>query len=656
MADIVADICRRAGLVSGGSVLTLIGYAVFGPVGALVGGFLGGNPISTEGHQGTAPQRTQHSAIDRRCADPARLWHLCARWKCHLVGRSNRDQAHREEGGFLGIGGQEITNYSYSIDLAIGICEGPIDGIRRIWADADLIYDASDDETLYERFLGGEVDTSTFLEEIATTFAEVLAGIRAMSAQLNFELYLGTEDQLPDPTIQEYENVGYVVNVVPAYRGLAYIVFNDFQLEKFGNRIPNFRFEVVSNGTAVECGAYTGGHLEPWLPGVTQDPRNYLNVHQYHSGDAGAEWHDTIEAALAEVGDGDFVLDYEIPGNSSPPTVKLWISEGGNQASVCDGMVLHPPMSLLDRYKVRLSINHFPMDLTPECGPITWFSGFANSFVATFGTGNLVWWTGRTTSSDTFRGYHVAILDEDLENGASPLDYFDGHAPEFSGHAEIFDATHFELLDASIYVRRSPQPKCEYPLEGGWCITNGVLTPSYIEVSGTFHVLREYRTSTVSIDPQVVLGYPLDPCIRNDSPFYNDEAFWTAAYNDAVAAGDMEPGLVYGEDYPETTNTAYFAECDQIDAECVPMAVIVSDIARRAGLLVDTSGSQVDVSDLTTCVTGYVVGRQMSARDALQPLRMFGLWDAVESGAVLKFIERGHAIAETLTSDDLGRA
>ena len=71
------------------------------------------------------------------------------------------------------------------------------------------------------------------------------------------------------------------------------------------------------------------------------------------------------------------------------------------------------------------------------------------------------------------------------------------------------------------------------------------------------------------------------------------------------------------------------------------------------GLRTDTS-TQIDVSDLTTCVPGYIIGRQMSARDALRPLRMFGLWDAVESDALLKFVERGHAIVATLTADDLG--
>ena len=103
-----------------------------------------------------------------------------------------------------------------------------------------------------------------------------------MSAQLDFTLYLGTEDQLPDPTIESYETAG----TVPGFRGLAYIVFQRFRLERFGNRIPNFTFEIYS-GTATECGMYSAGNLEPWAfqsdAGVL-DPRNELNTHLYSSG------------------------------------------------------------------------------------------------------------------------------------------------------------------------------------------------------------------------------------------------------------------------------------------------------------------------------------------------------------------------------------
>ena len=69
---------------------------------------------------------------------------------------------------------------------------------------------------------------------------------------------------------------------VPAYRGLAYIVFNDFQLEKYRNRIPNFTFEVYT-GAPTECGLYSAGQSA--AVGVdrraTRDPRNPLNSHVY---------------------------------------------------------------------------------------------------------------------------------------------------------------------------------------------------------------------------------------------------------------------------------------------------------------------------------------------------------------------------------------
>lgn len=97
----------------------------------------------------------------------------------------------------------EKTNYNYYINMAIAICEGEIDGIERIWADNKLL------------------DKS----------------------RMNFRLYRGTEEQNPDPFIQSIEGIGKT----PAYRGLAYIVIENFQINEFGSHIPNFTFEVRRN-------------------------------------------------------------------------------------------------------------------------------------------------------------------------------------------------------------------------------------------------------------------------------------------------------------------------------------------------------------------------------------------------------------------------
>ncbi|MEL7398411.1 MAG: host specificity protein, partial [Pseudomonadota bacterium] len=92
------------------------------------------------------------------------------------------------------------VNYAYSINLAIGLCEGEITHVGRIWAD----------------------------------------GVELPRDSLTMRVYNGTKDQLPDPKIEAVEGAG----TVPAYRGTAYVVIEDIDLTEFGNRVPQFTFEV----------------------------------------------------------------------------------------------------------------------------------------------------------------------------------------------------------------------------------------------------------------------------------------------------------------------------------------------------------------------------------------------------------------------------
>ena len=95
----------------------------------------------------------------------------------------------------------QTTEYSYSVSLAIALCEGEITSIGRIWADG---------------------------EEIS-------------AHALNMAVYRGTRDQLPDPTIAAIEGA----DAVPAFRGTAYVVMENLGLGPFGNRVPQFSFEVL---------------------------------------------------------------------------------------------------------------------------------------------------------------------------------------------------------------------------------------------------------------------------------------------------------------------------------------------------------------------------------------------------------------------------
>lgn len=123
--------------------------------------------------------------------------------------KTTHTQEVKTGGGKGGSSGSVTTvTTTYSVNLAIGICKGPIKGISRVWADGKLIIDA-------------------------TQTANPLIG----------NLYLGNDGQLPDSTMESHLGAGNV----PAYRGLAYIVLTDFNLGQTG-RIPMFSFEVIKEG------------------------------------------------------------------------------------------------------------------------------------------------------------------------------------------------------------------------------------------------------------------------------------------------------------------------------------------------------------------------------------------------------------------------
>ncbi|WDI32145.1 glycoside hydrolase/phage tail family protein [Hyphococcus flavus] len=115
------------------------------------------------------------------------------------------------------------TEYLYSISFAVGLCEGEIDRIGRVWAD------------------GKPFDLSKH----------------------NVRIYRGTETQNPDALIEATEGVG----AAPAFRGLAYIVFEDLTLKDFGNRIPQLSFEIEKGLKKTDSGA-----LENNLTAVTMIP------------------------------------------------------------------------------------------------------------------------------------------------------------------------------------------------------------------------------------------------------------------------------------------------------------------------------------------------------------------------------------------------
>lgn len=112
------------------------------------------------------------------------------------------------------------TNYNYSASFAVALSSRPLAGLGRVWADGVLLRGAA-----------GDLKTG---------------------GQLRF--HAGHGDQAPDPLLAAAEGA----DRCPAYRDLAYVVFEDLPLGDFGNRIPVLSFEVFGPETVLDLAGVLG--------------------------------------------------------------------------------------------------------------------------------------------------------------------------------------------------------------------------------------------------------------------------------------------------------------------------------------------------------------------------------------------------------------
>lgn len=214
------------------------------------------------------------------------------------------------------------TTYTYSVSFASAFCQGPAQ-TTRIWGDSKLIYNKggssgarrgnwnsstsynANDIVVWAKADGG--DDNTYICMVANTnnvpsnssyWAQDLADTNVnVSKYSPPTFYTGSETQTADPLIVAKEGA----NVTPAYRGVAYAVWEDFPLADFGNRLPNIRAEVTSNGqNAYPYSSY------PWSlttgPSyVTVDPNGEIAFVTSITGTNGAVYVERINLETNEV-------------------------------------------------------------------------------------------------------------------------------------------------------------------------------------------------------------------------------------------------------------------------------------------------------------------------------------------------------------------
>ncbi|HTU11424.1 MAG TPA: phage tail protein [Allosphingosinicella sp.] len=198
-------------------VLTVVGSLVGGPIGAAIGATIGQQidqnilfaPKPRQGPRlgDLSVQTSSYGTQIPKIFGTMRIAGTVI-WATDLI-------EHRSTSG--GKGQPKVVNYAYTASFAVALSARPMTAIGRIWADGKLLR-------------GGAGD---------------------FKSPATFRLHRGDEDQAADPLIAAAEGV----EQTPGFRGIAYAVFEDMQLEDFGNRIPSLTFELLAEEETVPIGA-----------------------------------------------------------------------------------------------------------------------------------------------------------------------------------------------------------------------------------------------------------------------------------------------------------------------------------------------------------------------------------------------------------------
>jgi hypothetical protein len=185
-----------------GALGTALGGPLGGALGALAGRQIDGRIIGSGRREG--PRLKDLAITTSTYGQPIARPVGRMRIEGTIIWATDLQERSESSGGK---GQPKTKSYSYSISLAVMLASHPIDAIGRIWADGNLLRGAA-----------GDLKTGGAMR-----------------------LHSGHGDQRADSLMQ-----AALGSECPANRGRAYVVFEDLQLEDFGNRIPALSFEVFA--------------------------------------------------------------------------------------------------------------------------------------------------------------------------------------------------------------------------------------------------------------------------------------------------------------------------------------------------------------------------------------------------------------------------
>lgn len=502
----------------------------------------------------------------------------------------------KKSGGKGGGGGQTSYTFYYFATFAVGLCEGPIAGVRRIWIGNKLWYDAGS-------------------EDLGTVLA-------SNQSSEKFRIYYGTETQEPEPRMQADKGAANV----SAHRGLAYLVFYDFPLADYGNSLlgAQVKVEVVKAANPpgirlIASNTVGSNRIAPSRSGVVQSlgPNGEWTTMQGEpvatpAPDWGAlvqTFADGASRTLPGLYDAMRYTPYYVgplPAGTEARYAQ-WFGVGGNWFKCPGG----DSFTWATTQQSAAFISPFLYAIRPERISI----GQSYALVKCF-----------ASAQYPERDFTVAAM------GVMPL-----------ADVEFCPTPH----DGALYLLVEPGTLRARNLE-----TLGVMQdyalPVSISSSGARSKLVSEGGGLWVFDSADNVLYKLSPDFESLDDQYQFPNY-TESFYDISINGSLVGITYYGG---ETVTRRVFALGSTMlgDLPLVPLSEIIS---AEAAQIEGIEPADIDVTEMTDEARGYRVASVAAVRSAIEPLQASWPFDVVQSGYTVAFRRRGRAPAVTIDASEL---
>ena len=597
------------GQVVGGVVGAVVGFfAGGGPQGALYGaqiGIMAGGYLDpTKGPTVNGPRLTDLTVqTSTYGAVIPRVYGTCTVngnviW---LQGNALTETVTKKKSGGKGGGSKTTTRtYTYSASFAVGLCEGPIIGVRRIWVGPDLIYDA------------GSSDPDT----VAASNA----------AAEGFAIYLGTDTQAPDHRIQA--DVG-VANC-PAWRGLAYIVFYDLALARYSNSLmgAQVRVEVMKKGNVPADYSYSTGY---------------------------AAYGFTVSAPQVAFGAGLFVLFQHTSLTSyyTSPTGVAWTSRtrpstAMGKLAFCKDRFFAGDANAF--YTSTDGLSWSGPSTTGHSGAVNQWAANASRYAALLASGPTVIWSSDSSTWNAATLPGASAYDSLAWNGSL-------WAAISSASGQI--ATSPDLMTWTL-VQTVSTGWSQMVAKGSEFVAKQSIAQAMVLHSPDGSAWTQYATAQNVVSPLISFGDEVFFIDAHSEGYTSGlgQTTWALDLTGLGAFSTAWRGLAWnGSDRIVTTKATVDDKyliartLDTPGASAVTyLSEIVASECLASALL--TAGD-IDVTSLTSQVRGYRIGSIGAIRSAIEPLQAAWPFDVRQHGYKITFVARGGASVVTVPAADL---